>query len=260
MHAAVLGDPVAHSLSPLLHTAAYEALGLEGWRYHALRCGADDLAGLLARVAASGRWAGLSLTRPLKQAALPLLDAVNGDLGAVNTVVVDGGRLVGHNTDPDGVAAGLAALGFSGGPVAILGAGGTARAALAALARWSAAADGAVGPVTLHVRSPERAAGALALGERLGLAVSVARLDAVPPGVAVISTLPPGVPAASVDGPLLDVVYAPWPTPTAAAVHGHPVVSGTEVLLGQAAAQVGLMTGREAPVESMRAALADMIS
>ncbi|HEX7354117.1 MAG TPA: shikimate dehydrogenase [Mycobacteriales bacterium] len=249
MHAAVLGDPVAHSLSPLLHTAAYDALGLRGWRYHAVRCAGPDLAGLLARVAASGRWAGLSLTRPLKELAPPLLDQVVTDLGAVNTVVVDGGRLVGHNTDPDGIAAGLSALGFTGGPVAILGAGGTARAALAAVAGTATA-------VTLHVRSAGRAAGAVAVGERLGLTVAVAGLDAVPPGVTTVSTLPPDVPAVAVDGPLLDVVYAPWPTPTAARIQGHPVVSGREVLLGQAAAQVALMTGRPAPLAALRAALA----
>ncbi|MGH3744971.1 MAG: shikimate dehydrogenase family protein, partial [Mycobacteriales bacterium] len=204
MHAAVLGDPVAHSLSPLLHTAAYDALGLGGWRYHALRCGSGDLEVLLGRVASSGRWAGLSLTRPLKEVAPPLLDEVVGDLGAVNTVVVDGGRLVGHNTDPDGIAAGLAALGFTGGGLAILGAGGTARAALAAVAPIASV-------VTMHVRSRERAAGAVALGERLGLVVTVTGLDAVPPGVTVISTLPPDAPEVHVDGPLLDVVYAPWP-------------------------------------------------
>lgn len=248
MHAAVLGDPVAHSLSPLLHTAAYAALGLEGWRYHAIGCAPRDLHALLTRVAASGRWAGLSLTRPLKEVAPSLVDEVIGDLGAVNTVVLDGGRTVGHNTDPDGIAAGLSALGFAGGPVAILGAGGTARAALAAVAPT-------VSAVTMHVRSADRAAGAVALGERLGLAVTVAGLDSVPPGATVISTLPPDAPAVGVDGPLLDVVYAPWPTATAAAVHGHPVVSGREVLLGQAAAQVLLMTGRRPPVEVMRAAL-----
>lgn len=248
MHAAVLGDPVAHSLSPRLHTAAYDALRLDGWRYHAIRCAAVDLDGLLVRIRTSGRWVGLSLTRPLKEVVLPLLDEVVGDIGAVNTVVVDADTLIGHNTDPDGISAGLARLGYAGGPVAVLGAGGTARAALAALAP-------AAPTVTLHVRSPDRAAGAVALGERLGISVAVAGLDDVPAGVTVISTLPPDVPAVRIDGPLLDVVYAPWPTATAAAVHGHPVVSGREVLLGQAAAQVRLMTGQQPPVEAMRAAL-----
>jgi shikimate dehydrogenase len=248
MHAAVLGDPVAYSLSPLLHTAAYGALGLDGWRYHAIRCSAADLDGLLERIRTGGRWAGLSLTRPLKEVVIPLLDEVVGDLGAANTVLVDGDRLVGHNTDPDGIIAGLAALGYAGGPVAILGAGGTARATLAALAPT-------VSSVTVHVRSPDRAAGVLALGERLGIAVAVAGLDAVPSGATVVSTLPPEAPTVRVAGPLLDVVYAPWPTATAAAVHGYPVVSGREVLLGQAAAQVRLMTGSEPPVEAMRAAL-----
>jgi shikimate dehydrogenase len=244
-HAAVLGDPVAHSLSPLLHTAAYAALGLP-WRYHAIGCGRDDLAALLGRVRRSGRWAGLSLTMPLKTVAPPLLDEVVGaDPAAVNTVVVAGDRLVGHSTDPAGIRAGLDALGYPGGPIAVLGAGGTARAVLVAVPPGT--------PVTLHVRAPGRAAGAAALGERLGLVVTVAALDAVGPGP-VVSTLPATAPAVRVAGPLLDVVYAPWPTPTAAAAPG-PVVNGLEVLLGQAAAQVLLLTGRPAPLAAMRAAL-----
>jgi shikimate dehydrogenase len=251
IHAAVLGDPVAHSLSPLLHTAAYAALGLTDHRYHALRTAPADLPALFGRVRAAGRWCGLSLTMPLKAAAVPLLDDLATDLGVVNTVVVTGGRLVGHNTDVDGVRAGLAALGYAGGPVAVLGAGGTARAALAALR------PGTV--VSLHVRSPERAAAARALGERLGLAVTVGGLERVPAGATVVSTLPPTAPAVPTGGPLLDVAYAPWPTPTAAAAHraGQPVVGGLTVLVGQAAGQVRLMTGLEAPVAAMESALPD---
>jgi shikimate dehydrogenase len=245
MHAAVLGDPVAHSLSPLLHTAAYDALGLD-LRYHAVRCAAGDLAPFLDRVRRSDRWAGLSLTMPLKTVAPPLLDAVVGpDPDAINTVIVDGGRLVGHSTDPDGIRAGLHLLAYDGEPLAVLGAGGTARAVLVALVPGTA--------VTLHVRAPERARSAAALAERLGLAVTIADLDAVEPGP-VVSTLPASASAVAVHGPLLDVVYAPWPTPTAAAAPG-PVVSGLEVLLGQAAAQVSLITGRPAPLAAMRAAL-----
>jgi shikimate dehydrogenase len=251
MHAAVLGDPVAHSLSPVLHTAAYDALGLASWRYHAVRCGAGDLGALLARVRGSRRWAGLSLTMPLKEVALGQLDALTTTVGAVNTVVVDGARLIGHNTDVDGVRAGLIQLGYAGGPAAVLGAGGTAKAALAALAGLGATS------VSLHVRSPERAVATAQIGAALGLAVALASLRSTPAGATVVSTLPAAASAVPTDGPLLDVVYAPWPTPTAAAAQagGAMVVGGHVVLLGQAAAQVALMTGRPAPTDAMRSAL-----
>ncbi len=252
MHAALLGDPAAHSRSPLLHTAAYDALGLDGWRYHSIRCSAAALGPLLDRVRASGRWAGLSLTMPLKEVAGGLLDEVRTDLGAVNTVVVSRDRLVGHNTDVDGVRAGLAELGYAGGPAAVLGAGGTARAALAALAGLGAT------EVVLHARTPARAAATAAIGRSLGLVVTVAPLDGVAAGATVVATLPATAPAAPPTGPLLDVVYAPWPTPRARAAlaAGLPVVGGQTVLLAQAAAQVALMTGLPAPLAAMRAALA----
>jgi len=268
MHAAVLGRPVAHSLSPVLHTAAYRALGVADWRYHALTCGEDDLAAELDRVRRSGRWAGLSLTMPLKQIAVPLMDRVapgswgDGDLGAINTVVVDGDRLVGHNTDVDGIAAGLAELGaplsrpagLAGlapplDHVAVLGAGGTARAVLAALAAAGTA------EVTLHVRDQGRATSAVDLAVRLGLHPALAGLDQPILGTTV-STLPAGDKDLVVDGPLLDVRYAPWPTPlaTAAAARGHRIVGGLTVLLGQAAEQVRLFTGQQAPLAVMREA------
>jgi shikimate dehydrogenase len=248
-HAAVLGRPVAHSLSPVLHAAAYLALGLTDWRYHALTCGEADLPAVLDRVRRDGRWAGLSLTMPLKQAVLPLLDEVRTELGAVNTVVVDDGRLIGHNTDIDGITAGLAELGAPLERVAVLGAGGTARAVLAALA-----AAGTV-VVTLHVRTASRASSAAELAGRLGLHVVTAGLDQPILGT-IVSTLPAGDDGLEVDGPLLDVRYAPWPTPLAstAAARGHRVVGGLPVLAGQAAEQVHLMTGQRPPVALMRTA------
>ena len=87
MRAAVLGSPIAHSLSAVLHTAAYTELGLAGWSYQAIECTADGLPGLLAGCGED--WAGLSLTMPLKRAVLPLLDKVDplaADVGGANTV------------------------------------------------------------------------------------------------------------------------------------------------------------------------------
>jgi shikimate dehydrogenase len=250
----VLGRPIAHSLSPRLHRAAYAALGLD-WTYDAVDCGEADLAGLLDGLDAS--WAGLSLTMPLKQAVLPLLDEVSDlarDVAAANTVVLRGGRRVGHNTDVHGIVAALREAGTTTAerPV-VLGGGATARSALAALA-----ALGADEPV-LVVRSEPRET--LAAAERLGVRPTLAAYD---PSVLqgcdlLVSTLPAG--AADALAPhvagvpvLLDVVYDPWPTPLAAACRGT-VVSGAAMLLHQAAAQVELMTGRSAPLEAMRAAL-----
>lgn len=232
---------MAHSLSPVLQTTAYAELGLGGWSYHALTCDEAALPELVARLAHSGRWGGVSLTMPLKTAAAPLCAAGTSELGAVNTLVFDAGRVVGHNTDVDGILAGLTALAVPSRRVALLGAGGTARAAVQALA------DAGMREVSVHVRSAERAAPVAALARRLGLEVTVQGLRDLPAGVPVVSTLP-GAAASGlrVDGPLLDVVYAPWPTPLAvgATRNGHRVVGGLVVLVGQAVRQVELMTGR----------------
>jgi hypothetical protein len=112
VRAAVLGRPIAHSLSPPLHRAAYEALGLD-WTYDAVECGEDDLPALLDGLDAS--WAGLSLTMPLKQAVLPLLDEVSDlarDVAAANTVVLREGRRAGSNTDVHGIVAPCAKPGW----------------------------------------------------------------------------------------------------------------------------------------------------
>jgi shikimate dehydrogenase len=106
MKAAVLGSPIAHSLSPVLHRAAYQALGLTDWSYEAIDC---DETGLPALLAGCGLdWAGLSLTMPLKRTVLPMLDSVDPltrDTGAANTVVFAGGHRYGYNTDVPGMIA-----------------------------------------------------------------------------------------------------------------------------------------------------------
>lgn len=261
MRAAVLGSPVAHSLSPVLHTAAYRALGLEGWSYARHECDEAALPAFVAGLDAT--WAGLSLTMPLKRVALEVADEVSptaAAIGAANTLVLTGGRWIAENTDVLGI---VAALGEVGGRAVVLGAGGTARAALAALR------DLGVDDVTVLVRDPARAGGLREAAERLGVSP---RIDdaLVDPGRAaaalakadvVVSTLPgTAADALSGTGPgavVLDVGYAPWPTPFAAAAQagGARVVSGLEMLLHQAVAQVELMTGRPGPLEAMRAAL-----
>jgi shikimate dehydrogenase len=267
--AAVLGSPVAHSLSPVLHRAAYAALGLSGWTYEAIECREDDLPGRLAACAAdsaagTAAWAGLSLTMPLKRAVLPLLDSVSdlaAAVGGANTVTFSAGRRVGDNTDVYGIVTALAEAGVGAPSSAlVLGGGATACSALAALR------DLGLPKATLVVRDPVRAKTATTAGARLGVAVTVRTMAELPdllPADLVVSTLPKGAadPYASLiaasGAAVFDVVYAPWPTPLGAAAQraGRAVVGGFAMLLHQAVRQVELMTGRtDVPVEAMRAA------
>ncbi|MFD0904320.1 shikimate dehydrogenase [Actinomadura sediminis] len=265
--AAVLGSPIAHSLSPVLHRAAYAAMGLDGaWTYEAVECGEPELAGFLGGL--GPEWAGLSLTMPLKRVALDLADSVSdlaAGVGGANTLVLRDGRRHADNTDVHGIVAalteaGVAAPGAAPASALVLGGGATAASALAALARLGTA------EAVLAVRTPGRAAGTAAVGERFGLAVEVVTLDRVGdhlPAELVVSTLPGraadafAAPVAASGAALFDVVYAPWPTVLAAAVEraGGTVVGGFPMLLHQAVRQVALMTGRDdVPVEAMRAA------
>jgi shikimate dehydrogenase len=257
--AGVLGHPVGHSLSPALHNAAYDALGLEGWRYDAVDVTEAELPAFMAALAPD--WAGLSLTMPLKRAVLPLLQGVSPlaeALGVVNTVTFPPAGPVGDNTDVHGMVEALRAAGVTDvGSGTVLGGGATATSAVAALRDLGCAA-----PV-VHVRSLERAGAVRSASARLGVPVELRRLEdrSWSGADVVISTLPAGagdalVPAVSARGVLLDAAYDPWPSRLASswAAAGAPVVDGFEMLLHQAAAQVLLMTGREAPVEAMRAA------
>ena len=247
----------------MLHTAAYAALGLDGWTYSAIECDEAGLPGLLA--SCDSRWAGLSLTMPLKRAVLPLLDRTEplaAEVGGANTVVFAGGQRHGYNTDVPGMMAALAEAGVTAPAGAtILGAGATACAALAALRALGLAA------VVVQVRDQARAGDLLAAARRLGLAVELRPFGSqVRDGDLLISTVPAGAAdfyAERASDPrarpcaVLDVVYNPWPTPLAAAAaqSGIVVVSGFDLLLHQAARQVELMTGRHpAPLEPMRAA------
>ncbi|MGH3795527.1 MAG: shikimate dehydrogenase [Pseudonocardiaceae bacterium] len=259
--AAVLGSPIRHSLSPVLHQAAYAALGLTGWRYEMFEC---DEAALSAFVDDLGpEWAGLSLTMPLKRVALTVADEVSalaGAVGAANTLVL-GERRRAENTDVAGILAALREAGLDQVSAAVvLGAGGTAQATLAALRELGDRTP------TVLVRDPARTADLSKAADRLGVRPTIrgGLPDvALPDADVVISTLPAGAADAvarrrwSVRTVLLDVVYAPWPTPLAAGAlaAGCRVVSGLAVLLHQAAAQVELMTGRSAPVIPMREAL-----
>ena len=158
--AAVLGSPIAHSLSPALHRAAYRGLRLAGWSYDAIECDEQGLPALLDSL--GPEWAGLSLTMPLKRAVLPLLDDVEplvAEVGAANTVVFTGGQRRGFNTDVGGIVTALSEAGVTPeGNVVVLGNGATACSALAAL-RQMGATD-----IAVAVRAPGRAEPLLARG------------------------------------------------------------------------------------------------
>lgn len=290
--AAVLGHPVAHSLSPVLHTAAYRALGLDGWQYGVHDVTEGALQGFLRDV--DGGWAGLSLTMPLKQVVIPLLDHVDPlaeAVGAVNTVLFSAvggaaGRAgrgavttTGTNTDVHGIVAalreGLGARGVA--DAVILGGGATSASALAAVAEL-----GCVSP-RVFVRSLDRIGPLREAVARMGVSPSFEVFDegattsALANADAVVSTTPKfaadqwaplltellTAAGQKPRGVLLDVVYDPRPTAlqSAWAALGADAVGGERMLLHQAAEQVRLMTGRPAPLaamdEALRAALTD---
>lgn len=263
--AAVIGSPVAHSLSPVLHNAAFSALGLSDWTYTRVECAADGVPALVAGLDSS--WAGLSVTMPNKRAALAVATSSTqraAQVGAANTLVpvADGWRA--DNTDVDGVLGALRAVcGFTSGTRAVLlGAGGTATAALVALASVG------VRSVSLVVRSASRAAEAEACASGLGLDLDTVTWDTADFAAlasssdVLVSTVPPAatepIAAALAEAPtVLDVIYHPWPTPLACAVEkrGRTLATGLDMLLHQAFGQAEQFTGLPAPREAMRAAL-----
>ncbi|GAA3335079.1 shikimate dehydrogenase [Amorphoplanes nipponensis] len=263
--AAVCGKPIGHSLSPVIHSAGFAAAGLLTWSYTAIECAEAELAGLVAGL--GPEWAGLSLTMPLKEVGLTLAAAaspVAAATGAANTLVRrPDGSWFADNTDVPGMVRVLTDAGLKASPaVTVLGGGGTARAALAAAARFGA------DEVTVVTRRPQARAELAPAAAALGVTirgVDWADAPAAFDADAVISTVPKGaadaLAAAARWRPgsvLFDAIYDPWPTPlaAAAAAHGVPVVSGLDLLLAQALSQFEQFTGVvPAPEGPMRAAL-----
>ena len=255
----MLGDPVAHSLSPVLHRAAYTEIGLD-WTYDAHRVPAG---GLAAYVAGLGpEWRGLSLTMPLKREAPPLVDRLTDRArlaGAVNTLVLeDDGTRTGDNTDLPGAAAAIRERTST--PLAsavVLGGGATATSVGLALA------DLGVTSIQVLVRDPSRAEEtATALRSHPDRPDVVVRsLESGGSGVdIVVSTIPASAQTAGLaerwsQVPVVfEVLYDPWPTPLAAAAleSGRTLVGGLDLLVHQAALQLELFTGRAAPLAVMR--------
>jgi shikimate dehydrogenase len=264
MRCAVLGDPIDHSLSPVIHRAAYRALGLDDWEYDAVQVPAGGLAAYVDGLDATA-WRGLSLTMPLKREALPLLSSHDpwvAATGACNTVLLEpDGTRYGLNTDVTGALTVLNDHDVPMERVVALGGGATATSLLLALA------ERGMRHATLVVRDPDRATDTVhaVAAHRSSPAVEVVVLGAVEVLAAdvLVSTVPtsaqvPEVLAAVATVPLvLDAVYDPWPTPLAAAAEGagHTVLSGIDLLVAQAVHQVVAMTGRfDVPVGAMRRA------
>lgn len=263
--AAVLGHPVDHSLSPVLHGAAYRALGLDDWTYERIDCDADRLPSLVD--SSPAHRIGYSVTMPGKFAALAHASEVSDRariVGSANTLVRRSGGWYADCTDVDGVTGALAEFGdLPAAPTAVLlGVGGTARPVLAGLA-----AAGATRVVLASRR--DNAGPAAECGRALGLDISTVLLtDASLPGEieaadVLVNTVPePGIrdltDLVSRARRLFDVLYDPWPTVagTAASAAGVPVVGGDVMLLNQAFGQVELFTGRPAPRAEMAVALA----
>lgn len=254
----VLGDPIAHSLSPVLHRAGYDAVGLSSWRYAARRVPAGTLAPFLAGL--GPQWRGLSLTMPLKREVMPLLASLSHRArraGAVNTIVRTSYGWAGDNTDLPGAV--NAVRERHDGPLrraVILGAGATAASTGLALAELG------VRDIVLLARSAERAEETAGVIAATGADVLVQPLELRVETDIVVSTVPveaqtPALVGRWREAPLLfDVVYDPWPTPLVSAVRaaGGTVVTGLDLLVHQAVLQFELFTGQEAPLERMRTA------
>lgn len=258
----VVGDPIAHSLSPVLHRAAYDALRIDGFSYDAHRVRAGGLADFVARLGAG--WRGLSVTAPLKREALALATTrtpVAEAAGGANTLVFTEQGVLADNTDVPGAVAALVERGITGvGEITILGGGATATSMALALAELGAER------MTLLVRSADRARESIdAITRAIGdVPLDVAELGALPDrvGDVVVSTVPvsaqdPGsVERLAEARVVFDVVYDPWPTPLAAATaeRGGIVVNGLDLLVHQALAQLDLFVGASPSADVLREA------
>ena len=258
--AAVLGSPIAHSRSPQLHLAAYRALGLDGWTYDRIECTADELpiCGRRFRTGMGGRFgddAGQVRRAAVRRRAHPARGA--GGSGQHPGADSTGWRA--DNTDIDGVTG---ALGAASGHAIVVGSGGTAPAVVVGLVELG------VQRITVVARNREKVTAVVDLATKVGVDARWCDIDGpdvaqvVATADAVVNTIPADAAAryASVLATtpvLLDAIYDPWPTPLASAVEaaGGRVISGLQMLLHQAFAQVEQFTGLPAPKEAMRAAL-----
>jgi shikimate dehydrogenase len=254
----VLGSPIEHSLSPTLHRAAYAHLGLN-WTYDRIEVDERGLASLVLGLDAA--WRGLSLTMPLKVAVLELgqVDQLARLAGAGNTLVLEGGERWVYNTDVGGLIWAIRQASAALLPrVTILGSGATARSALLAASELGAQL------VTIVARTPARAESLRTLSDQFGVRLDIRPWSSeVPDADLVVSTVVTGAAddiaqAVAYSAPLIvDSIYDPWPTVLGSAAQraGCTVVSGLDLLIGQALLQIELMTGRAVAADVLYAAL-----
>lgn len=255
---AVLGSPIRHSLSPALHSAAYARLGLN-WTYERVEVDEHGLAPFVCGLDAS--WRGLSLTMPLKVAVLDLgeVDQLARLAGAGNTLILESGTRRIYNTDVSGFTwAVRQVIATPLQRIDILGAGATARAALIAASQLGAQR------VTVMARTPSRAEPLKPLSRTLSLDLDIRPWSAaLPKADLAVSTVVSGAADAIADAVvdsaelIVDAIYDPWPTvlATTAQQAGCTVVSGRDLLIGQALLQIELMTGHSVTADILYAAL-----
>lgn len=253
-YAEVIGDPISHSKSPIIHGFWLKTLGLQG-NYRPCHVTPDALADYFADRREDPDWLGCNITIPHKIAAIDHVadpGDVRQSIGAINTAFRgEKGIITGTNTDAAGFWSPLADAQLTGQPVAVVGAGGAARAILFALSKM------AVGPVTLINRTPLKGAALLA---RFGLKGQVVPLGTAPGPVALLVNASAlgmaGQPPLDIDLSALpdeaivyDIVYTPLETPLLAAAHarGLETIDGLEMLIGQAALAFELFFGVAPP-------------
>lgn len=253
-YAEVIGDPISHSKSPLIHNFWAKALGLDV-DYRAVHVTPEGLAAYFAERKADPNWRGCNITVPHKVEALAHVEDrgdVRATIGAINTVIrAEDGALVGTNTDAAGFYAPLSGLDLAGQPVTVIGAGGAARAILFALSRMS------VGPVTVFNRNVLKGAALLSSFKLKGQALPIGA--AVPPSALVVNATSLGMTgqppldldlsALPEDALVYDIVYAPLETGLLAAARARDLdtIDGLEMLIGQAAVAFELFFGAEPP-------------
>ena len=252
IRSAVLGSPIKHSLSPKLHLSAYKKLGIDA-EYSAIEVKEDELIDFMKHI--EGQWSGFSLTMPLKEVALAVataIDPIAKTISSANTLIPRGRDWFATSTDRTGFLSLLNTHKLAtAGKVAVLGAGGTARAAISALDREGAA-------ISVVRRSLSRDAALLPCASRATLhfldwqATDFSHFDLV------INTVPTSAPADIflTNGqlpPLIDVIYNPWPSPLAQlwSKDQPRVISGIELLIWQGIDQIELMSGEQFNREEM---------
>jgi shikimate dehydrogenase len=258
IYAEVIGDPIAQSKSPIIHKHWLSQLAIEG-NYQRTRVATDELATFLDRRRSDPDWRGCNVTIPHKETIIPLLDRLDPDaksIGAVNCVVPEGGALVGHNTDIDGVAAALQSTPLAGRKAALIGAGGGARATIAFLRREG------TGRIALVVRNPARAEALRSLVDGyilpfdqadVAFGGAAAIVNASPLGMAGADPMPQALLQAVSDhacgATLFDMVTTPAETDflTVGQSAGAKCVDGLNMLVGQAARAFELFFGHRAP-------------